>query len=50
MYINDKGISKTGFIPAFNAETREQASKYIDKMCPEDMRGKCKQQVNEVIR
>jgi predicted nucleic acid-binding Zn ribbon protein len=50
MYINDKGISKTAFIPAFNAETREQAHKYIDKMCHKEIRGKCKQQVNEVIR
>jgi predicted nucleic acid-binding Zn ribbon protein len=50
MFVNDKGISKTAFIPAFNAETKEQASKYIDKMCSEEIRGKCKQQVNEVIR
>jgi predicted nucleic acid-binding Zn ribbon protein len=52
MYINDKGISKITFIPAFNAETREQAIKYIDKtcFCSEEVKGSYIRQVNEVIR
>jgi predicted nucleic acid-binding Zn ribbon protein len=50
MYINDKGISKITFVPAFNADTRDRASKYIDKTCPEDIKDDCVQQVNEVIR
>ena len=46
----DKGTSKITFIPAFNADTRERAKQYIEKICPEDKRDDYIQQVNEVIR
>jgi predicted nucleic acid-binding Zn ribbon protein len=46
----DKGTTKITFIPAFNADTRERAKQYIEKMCPEDKRDDYIQQVNEVIR
>ena len=46
----DKGTSKITFVPAFNADTRERAKQYIEKIFPEDKRDDYVQQVNEVIR